>query len=135
MFYGTWRKNFQLKLPSGGHPGIGSAPECRSAVFRREEHTVFSEIGLRNSAGLAFSCRNQELKFCYGTKKFFDTIRAFAAVRVGFFNEGFDRRLVLIGDLPLMLVDPVCTRFHRNWYSFGKFRYRFRLPALLNCLA
>ena len=35
--------------------------------------------GLPNTRSRAFSCRNQNLKFRYGTKKFFETVSAFAA--------------------------------------------------------
>jgi hypothetical protein len=55
---------------------------------------------------------NQDLKFCYGPEKFSEIINAFAAVRVLCFHRIIDWRLVLISDLPLMLLDPVCTRFH-----------------------
>ena len=70
---------------------------------------------MTNSRSRAFSGRNQNLKFRYGTKKFFETVSAFAAAKVRFLNEVFDRRLILISNLPLVLIDPVCTSFHRIW--------------------
>src|SRR5262249_37734304 len=60
------------------------------------------------------------LKFGYGPKKFFETSMAFADC-VLFFNQIVDCPLVLITELLLMLVDSLCTYFHRIGYLFGKF--------------
>ena len=70
---------------------------------------------MTDSRSRAFSGRNQNLKFRYGAKKVFETVSAFAAAKVRFPKEVFDRRLTLISNLPLVPVDPVCTSFHRIW--------------------
>ena len=81
---------------------------------------------MTNPRSRAFSCRNQYLKFRYGTKKFFETVSAFTGARIRVRNEEIERRLILVVDSPLMLVHPVRARFQRIGQSLVKFQHGFR---------